>query len=338
MGAAFLAVLFVAPSAAKGESRYAVDLAKSRAGILRVSLDTACSSLPCEFELPAWSATYQMRNFSQYVGPVRAEAADGKPLEVRKTGPSRWRIDSAPLGAVRLSYDVRADRDGPFGAEARSDRVTVNLAQILLFADAQRDQSAYLKFENVPKGFREALALPRWGDEYEAPSYDRLVDTPVLLADFKEDFFNVAGKPVRVVAYGPGAGQRMDTLRSTARKLVKSAVELMGEDSFDGYTFVYVFARAAGGGMEYRDGTLIFGPADCPACGMDELTAHELFHRWNVKRIRRRLDGTRRLRPPRSQPVALVRRGRLIDLCALPVGRGGTHHRARYAGALRRAH
>jgi predicted metalloprotease with PDZ domain len=60
----------------------------------------------------------------------------------------------------------------------------------------------------------------------------------------------------------------------------------MGEDSFEEYTFVYVFARAPGGGMEYRNGTLIFGPADCPTCGMDELTAHEFFHRWNVKRIR----------------------------------------------------
>jgi predicted metalloprotease with PDZ domain len=113
-----------------------------------------------------------------------------------------------------------------------------------------------------------------------------LVDTPVLLADFKEDAFDVGGKPIRVVAYGPGAGQRMGALRSTVRKVVKTAMDLMGEDSFEGYTFVYVFAHAPGGGMEYRDGTLIFGAADCPTCGMDELTAHEFFHRWNVKRIR----------------------------------------------------
>lgn len=286
MGAACLVVLFVAPAAATAESRYAIDLADSKSGVLGVRLDTSCTSLPCDFQLPAWSATYQIRNFSQYVGPVRAETANGEPLVVRKTGPSRWRIGSGVPGALRLSYAVRADRDGPFGSQARSDRVTVNLPQILLYAEAQRDQPAYLQFENLPKGFREALALPHWGDNYEASSYDRLVDTPVLLADFKEDVFDIAGKPIRIVVAGPGAGQRMGALRSTARKVVKSAIELMGEDSFEGYTFVYVFAHAPGGGMEYRDGTLIFGPADCPTCGMDELTAHEFFHRWNVKRIR----------------------------------------------------
>ena len=277
-------VLFGAPWAATAESRYAVDLAASKAGILRVRLDTTCSSWPCEFQLPAWSATYQIRNFSQYVGPVLAETGDGEQLEARKTGPSRWRIAAGPLGAVRLAYDVRADRDGPFGSQARADRVTLNLPQVLLYAEAQRDKRAYLTFENVPTGFREALALPRWGDYYEAASYDRLVDTPVLLADFEEDSFDVAGKPIRVAVYGPG--QRMGALRNTARKVVKAAVELMGEDSFEGYTFVYVFAQAPGGGMEYRNGTLIFGSADCPTCGLDELTAHEFFHRWNVKRIR----------------------------------------------------
>lgn len=286
IGAAFLVVLFVAPSAATAQSRYVIDLAESKESILRVRLDTACSSWPCEFQLPAWSATYQIRNFSQYLGPVRAETGAGERLELRKTGPSHWRLDSGPLGAVRLSYAVRADRDGPFGSLARADRVTVNLPQILLYAEAQRDEPAYLQFENRPKGFGEALALPRWGENYEASSYDRLVDTPVLLAEFREDVFDVAGKPIRVVAHGPGAGQRMSALRRTARKIVKTAVQLMGKDSFEGYTFVYVFAHAPGGGMEYRDGTLIFGSADCPTCGLDELTAHEFFHRWNVKRIR----------------------------------------------------
>lgn len=284
--AAWLAVLLGAASAAVGESRYAIDLAEIQAGILRVSVDTTCSSWPCRFQLPAWSATYQIRNFSQFLGPVQAETESGKRLEARKIGPSRWGIDAGPLGAVRLTYEVRADRDGPFGAQARADRVTLNLPQVLLFAEAQRNKPAYLTFENVPKAFRQALALPRRGGYYHAESYDRLVDTPVLLADFREDSLDVAGKLIRIAAYGPGANQRMGGLRSTARKVVKAAVELMGGDSFEEYTFVYVFAHAPGGGMEYRNGTLIFGPADCPTCGMDELTAHEFFHRWNVKRIR----------------------------------------------------
>ena len=62
----------------------------------------------------------------------------------------------------------------------------------------------------------------------------------------------------------------------------------MGELPFDDYTVVYVFSDILGGGMEYSNGTVIFGPADCGTCSMASLTAHEIFHLWNVKRIRPR--------------------------------------------------
>ena len=38
--------------------------------------------------------------------------------------------------------------------------------------------------------------------------------------------------------------------------------------------------------MEYRNGTLIFGPAKCADCSLSNLTAHEFFHLWNAKRLR----------------------------------------------------
>jgi predicted metalloprotease with PDZ domain len=38
--------------------------------------------------------------------------------------------------------------------------------------------------------------------------------------------------------------------------------------------------------MEYRNGTLMYVPANCRRCDLSSLTAHEFFHTWNVKRIR----------------------------------------------------
>lgn len=283
-GIAWATLLSLTPAWA--ESRYVVDLTEGASSVLQVTLESSCLAFPCDFVLPAWSATYQIRDFSQFIGLVHAETSAAEPLDLRKVAPSRWRVESSPNPKIRLTYKVRADRDGPFGAAVRSDRATMNLAQLLIYAEKQREQPAYLGFTGAPKDFREALALPKNNDAYWAPSYDRLIDTPVLLADFKDSQFEVAGKSIRVVAYGAGAGGRIGALKNAARKIVEAAVSLMGEAPFDEYTFVYVFSERDGGGMEYRDGTLIFGPADCPACGMEELTAHEFFHLWNVKRIR----------------------------------------------------
>lgn len=282
-------VLWIAlayPSLVWADSHYTIDLADGAAGVLHVTLRTECAVFPCDLELPAWSATYQIRNFSQYLGPVLGTTADGAGVAVQKVGPSRWQLRSAPRPDITIRYDVRGDRDGPFGATVRADRATLNLAQILLFVRGQREESAYLDFTGAPQHFKEALALTVRSDEYFAPSYDQLVDTPVLLADFEETSFEVGGKRIRIVVYGPNASDRISGLRRIARKVVKAGIELMGDAPFEEYTFVYVFSDGAGGGMEYRNGTLIFAPTDCTACGLDELTAHEFFHLWNVKRIR----------------------------------------------------
>jgi predicted metalloprotease with PDZ domain len=60
----------------------------------------------------------------------------------------------------------------------------------------------------------------------------------------------------------------------------------MGDVPFPSYTFVYRFSDEDGGGMEFRDGTMMYVPANCRRCDLSSLTAHEFFHTWNVKRIR----------------------------------------------------
>jgi len=64
----------------------------------------------------------------------------------------------------------------------------------------------------------------------------------------------------------------------------------MEDRPFQSYLFLYHFPRSAGGGgMEHADSTAI----DLNARGLkdslqalDDVTAHEFFHLWNVKRIR----------------------------------------------------
>ena len=267
-------------------ARYTVDLADSASGWLTVSAEASCSDAACEWQMPVWSATYQVRDFAQHIIRVEALDADGESLPVRRKGPSRWGIAAPSKGPVTLRYRIRADRSGPFGAYADADRITLNLSQVLLYPVDGRGEPATLAFTNKPKGFREAVALETHEGGYQAPSYDLLVDTPVLLAAFEETAFETGGSRVRVVAAGAPNSSVLGELQTTIRRLVDAAERLMGSLPFETYTFVYVFSDEDGGGMEYRNGSIIFGPADCRQCALPSLTAHEFFHLWNVKRIR----------------------------------------------------
>jgi predicted metalloprotease with PDZ domain len=281
---AVLSLLLVSGLAA--DSHYRLDLSEAASGWLGVSLDAPCAAPACELQMPVWSATYQVRDFAQYIARIEAKDPHGNAAPVHKLTPSRWRIENPAGERIRIEYRILADRSGPFGAYADAEQVTLNLAQTLAYPPAARGEPFTLELANKPVKLKEAIELPHDGRRYTAASYDRLVDTPFHVADFEETSFRVGGKTVRIVASGAPASQSLSMLESSAKRIVEAASALMGELPFDSYTFVYVFSEDDGGGMEFRNGTFIFAPADCRNCGLPALTAHELFHLWNVKRIR----------------------------------------------------
>ena len=77
---------------------------------------------------------------------------------------------------------------------------------------------------------------------------------------------------------------------STLRRLAPAATDWMNDRPFQTYLFIYHFPRGpAGGGMEHAYSTAIDISANRLAdnpLSLGDLTAHEFFHLWNVKRIR----------------------------------------------------
>lgn len=281
-----LAVLCWVP--ARAATDYVIDLAEAKRGNLLIRGETYCGRSPCSFLMPAWSATYQIREFAKYVDLLEVETKSGQVLRVRKVTPSRWEVDNPEPEAVRFRYTVLADRPGPFGALASVDHVCLNLAQVLIFPVAGRAEPFSLHFDHIPKRWKTAISLDERNGAYHAPSYDRLIDTPVHLSDFEERDFVHHGRTIRMVFHGPRGYYNPDLVEHATRKIVAAAGELMGGLPLDKYLFVYHFSNEDGGGMEYRNGTSIYGPEDCSRCELSSLSAHEFFHLWNVKRIRPR--------------------------------------------------
>ena len=270
----------------QARTHYEIDLSEAPSGWLLITAETTCPGEQCDFQMPVWSATYQVRDFAKFIQEFRASGASKQPLDVTKVNPSRWRIRTQPGQPVQVRYRILADRPGPFGAYADAEHVCLNLAQVLAYPVENRGDPFTLRFRNTPKTWKTVLALPSQHGRYHAPSYDRLIDTPAHLSDFDETEFSHAGHTVRVVAHPRGGDFNLRLVTQTAQKVVSVATAMMDDIPFDSYTFVYHFSDIAGGGMEYRNGTSIWGPGKCPDCPMSSLSAHEFFHVWNIKRIR----------------------------------------------------
>jgi predicted metalloprotease with PDZ domain len=269
--------------------RYTVSLAAYRDHLLRVQLQLPPGDASTRVQLPVWNALYQVRDFSQYVNWVQAKSDAGQPLPIQKLDKTTWQIDGAKDGAT-VAYEILADNSGPYGAQLNDHHAFFNLAEVLMYSVPGRALPVQLRFREVPPNWKFATALAGSGDGFEAENYDRLVDAPVEIGILQESDFDEGGGHYRVVVDADPADYDMETIVADVHKIVVAATTWMQDRPFASYLFLYHFPRTGGGGgMEHACSTAIDLNAHeikDSLLPLDDVTAHEFFHLWNVKRIR----------------------------------------------------
>ena len=93
---------------ATAETRYEIDVARAGSRTVAVGIEAECAKAECDFQMPVWNATYQVRDFAQYVSRFEAARATGQALRWRLVGPSRWRVEAAGE-RVRVRYQYLAE-------------------------------------------------------------------------------------------------------------------------------------------------------------------------------------------------------------------------------------
>ena len=269
---------------------YTISLINPEQHLVEVKILLAEGSTRRELQLPVWNALYQVRDFAQYVNWVHAKDPSGRAVPVRKLDKGRWQITNAQDGAT-VEYQIFLDSFGPFGAQFNSHHAFLNLAQVLMYPVDARNGPMAVRFSQVPKTWHVATPLtPLPEGAFGAGNYDRLVDSPVEIGDFKESDFDEAGGRYRVIIDAEPADYDMEKIIAMLHKIVAAATSWMNDRPYDSYMFIYHFPHGpAGGGMEHAYSTAIALNADALFKAPEALasvTAHEFFHLWNVKRIR----------------------------------------------------
>ena len=268
---------------------YTISLAQSASHLVHIDINLPPGAPDRDVQMPVWDALYQVRDFAEYVNWIHAKDTNGHSLTVRKLEKSLWRISGATNGA-EVEYEIFANVPGPYGAELNSQHAFFNFAQILMYPVDARSGPIHLRFSEVPQGWHIATALENSGQEFLAPDFDRLVDSPVEIGEFKESDFDEGGAHYRIVVDAQSADYDMKKVVSIVRPIVAAETSWMNDHSFQTFVFFYHFPRGpGGGGMEHAYSTAIEVSAQAlqdDPLSLPGVTAHEFFHLWNVKRIR----------------------------------------------------
>jgi predicted metalloprotease with PDZ domain len=204
-----------------------------------------------------------------------------------------WRVRPLGAGEVTVSFDYRADSLDTGNSWATADFAYFNGTNLFLYPEGRGlafDSRVSIRTE---PGWRVATGMtPGAGpNEYVAADFHEVVDMPTFIGRFDVDSAVIDGVLHRLATYPEGlvAGDPRATIWEQLRGMMPAMAEVFDETPFDTYTTLMVFPERFGGAsaLEHRNshlGIYVRQALDNPF--LASVVAHEIFHAWNVKRLR----------------------------------------------------
>ncbi len=263
-----------------------------------------------ELQLPAWRpGRYELQHFAKNIQRFTVTDETGHPLPFRKITKDRWRVITKTGTTVIAKYNFYSLLPTTYQLNAGSSFIDesllyVNPVNLCLYAEGHINDPCTLDV-HIPRHWTVACGLKRIDDatdisgpvRLQAADFYELVDCPLLAAPSLQHIqYDIQQTQFHVWIQG---GWRTDgTPAFDADRIVDDftrfsaqQIALYGEFPEGDYHFLtLVLPVAYYHGVEHRNSTvLVLGPADEGAGLYNDLlgvASHELFHAWNIIRIR----------------------------------------------------
>ncbi|MFK7739407.1 MAG: M61 family metallopeptidase [Planctomycetota bacterium] len=294
---------------------YRIDVSRAAERELDVVLDVTAiepGTQDLELFMPTWTpGSYLLREYSRHLSTVSAVAitaegpggseSDSRELACRKTSKTRFAIESGGHTALRVRYRVYAHELSVRTAHADDRHAFWTPAAVLLWPVDARNQhasiaivhpeawSVFCSLEAQPV---ERNAAGRAITTLAAPNLDAALDAPVLVGAPQCSTWTQNGVPHTIVLDALDPVAVPESLTSDLVRIVDVAADVFGGAlPYREYTFLALFAGEGYGGLEHCDSSVLLMPRTSLASERGyrdflALAAHELFHAWNVKRMR----------------------------------------------------
>lgn len=275
-----------------------VDTTASRLAIV-MHVERAPASV--RLAIPRWApGAYRLVDFAARLRAVTVvtSAGERRVADSALAGGSVWPAPNAaplavPGGTLEVRYEVVGDSAPNNRAFLRASGALLDGPGTYLYLLGQTLAPARVHFD-IPVSWRIVTGLRPTVDpaSFFAPSYDVLIDSPVLMGDQRSlaiRQLDVDGVPHRVAWWRRPDAPAFDTAAFVAPipRIVEQTKHIFGWIPYRDYSFFFI--DGTGGGLEHLNSTTIGISADAVArdsMAHVDVTAHEYFHHWNVKRIR----------------------------------------------------
>jgi predicted metalloprotease with PDZ domain len=240
--------------------------------------------------MAVWTpGSYLVREYARHIEGLHAEA----PARATKVRKNAWRIEGHDSESIVVRYRVYANELTVRTSHVDESHAFLVGAALFLALEGHEHLGARVEFD-VPRDWRIFTSLKASGTAFEAADFDTLVDSTIEIGTQREEHFDVLGKPHRFAFWPARAINDSDVRRladDTQAILREEARLFGGELPYDSYEFLFHLSSKSRGGLEHRTSAALLVPRTSfltrdGYLDLLSLVAHEVFHAWNVKRIR----------------------------------------------------
>ncbi len=275
--------------------QYKISCPNPASQFLQIELRFDCQAQErIHLQLPAWRAgRYQIANYAQNLRGFTASNLNGESIPFTKTSKDRWEFVALENTTLVVRYSYWAGKMDAGSAWVDDQQVYVNLVNCCfeLLGRITEPIAVQLDLEDYP---HRAVTLTRSeASNWMAENYQILADATLLAAkNLHRETYSVGSTQFHAWFHGEihfDSTSFINQLQAFSSRMIAD----FGSFPEPEYQFIFqLLPYPHYHGVEHRRGTVItFGPANSltEAEAMEELlgiSCHELYHAWNVCRIR----------------------------------------------------
>ena len=246
-----------------------------------------------ELQLPSWRpGRYELANYAQKIRHLKL-LVDGAEFPLSKITKDQWRFASPHTGPVLLQYQYHAAQMDAGGSWSDDQQLYINFINLVFQVKGREQESIRVQLD-VPQDYQLATALPLSSPSIlEAEGFYHLVDSPLIASPtLTHDQYQIHEHVFHLWFQGEIHFDR-DELKKYFYNFSKQQIAAFGSFPTKDYHFLFqLLPYEHYHGVEHQFSTVItLGPATALAhkAFMNKLmgvSSHELYHFWNVCRIR----------------------------------------------------
>jgi predicted metalloprotease with PDZ domain len=276
--------------------RYSVTFNRTTAAqrSLRVSmLFNVAGNEAVLLSVPSWTpGAYEI---SDYVRKITGLAITGEGGTPRwdKLDPDTWRVLPNGARSIALSFGYTADSMDNAMTWANREFAFFNGTNVFPYPEGRPAEFTAHVTVNTEGDWRIVTGMTPAGtpNTWTASNYHDLVDMPFFVGPMEIDSARVGEVMFRTATY-PRAimtGRERERFWDQVKKMMPPMARVFGEVPVSSYTTLILFDSALTGAaaLEHQNSHVgIYSPFIVGHEFLPSITAHEIFHLWNVKRMR----------------------------------------------------